>query len=410
MSTHDPVTLESLQLLIAQQGAEIARLNTCLPKNREDMKPNPKANACGAKAAAVYSSEWVCEELRILRKAISNAMRCGQACIDIVTKPWTFPAAGQEADIPVLNGLLYVGIPCVVVKGNNGEYGVFTIVETSVNCLTLKPTANGQYINGTEVNETCGVICPLPYCPPEIPEATPPPVITAVPDSCIKVTPTENGYTIGLDHACVCAECGDVACETCIQGVAWRDGTNDGDPNNENLAVFGIPNVSVTATGPTTATLTTDSNGGYNFQNLPVGTYTVAVDQATLPSGFVPTTPLEYTVTIDCGDCLDGSNFGVQTEITPIEIESLCQQTNGIGNAVRADWVTGAEINLLGFRLCCRPTGGGPDADLGFTLATGNGSAYSVPVSPVCVGQLVLKSINNNNDIEAEFLFEQECP
>ena len=73
-----------------------------------------------------------------------------------------------------------------------------------------------------------------------------------------------------------------------IGDTVWFDANENGvlDPGES-----GIEDVTITITDSSgaTQTATTDANGQYLFDELPFDTYTVRVDQSTLPAGFVPT-------------------------------------------------------------------------------------------------------------------------
>jgi uncharacterized repeat protein (TIGR01451 family) len=68
----------------------------------------------------------------------------------------------------------------------------------------------------------------------------------------------------------------------------WIDSNNNGIQDTNEV---GVPNVVVKlykADGTLVGTTTTDTNGKYNFINLPAGDYYVQFDLATLPAGFKP--------------------------------------------------------------------------------------------------------------------------
>src|SRR5205085_7875299 len=72
------------------------------------------------------------------------------------------------------------------------------------------------------------------------------------------------------------------------------------------------------------ATMTTDANGNYLFDNLPPGTYTVEVDLTTLPPGLLETYDLDggldstTTVTIAPNQDLLTVDFGYAPPIPPV--------------------------------------------------------------------------------------------
>ncbi len=95
-----------------------------------------------------------------------------------------------------------------------------------------------------------------------------------------------------------------------IGNLVWIDENGDG---LQDTGEPGIAGVTVTATDPTTGavlTTTTDSDGGYLFDELPPGKYDVVVDETTLPSGMRQST----------NPVLPGQDFGNQTNNYSITI------------------------------------------------------------------------------------------
>ncbi len=99
-----------------------------------------------------------------------------------------------------------------------------------------------------------------------------------------------------------------------LGNYVWIDENEDGLQDEGEV---GIPNVTVNLTddmGNPVGSMTTDTEGGYLFSDLAPGTYTVTVDETTLPDGMAQTTnPVNpgadfgnqtngYTITLDAGD------------------------------------------------------------------------------------------------------------
>ena len=94
----------------------------------------------------------------------------------------------------------------------------------------------------------------------------------------------------------------------------WADANENGQ---QDAGEVGLPGVVVNLYQGTTLVRTTQTapgtGGDYNyiFANLPAGTYTVNVDESTLPSGWALTNPPEpKTVTVIAGQNYDTADFG----------------------------------------------------------------------------------------------------
>jgi hypothetical protein len=149
-----------------------------------------------------------------------------------------------------------------------------------------------------------------------------------------------------------------------LGSVVWYDTDKDGvlEPGEA-----GVPGVTVTlydSGGNPIATTTTDTNGGYQFTDLPPGSYSVGVGN--LPPGYIftqadqggndgtdsdvdPTTGRTSLISIVPGQN-DATIFaGIVPNPTAIALSSFTATREG--NQVRVRWVTTAEINTWGFHL-----------------------------------------------------------
>jgi protocatechuate 3,4-dioxygenase beta subunit len=105
------------------------------------------------------------------------------------------------------------------------------------------------------------------------------------------------------------------------------------DPNNNGIldpGETGVGGATVTlrdAAGNIVATATTDTNGNYQFPNLPPGNYTVTV---TPPTGFVNTTPTTLPVNLAPGQIIDTIDFGLRQPLGAIG-DRVFNDLNGNG-------------------------------------------------------------------------------
>ncbi|MCO5197204.1 MAG: DNRLRE domain-containing protein [Anaerolineae bacterium] len=110
-----------------------------------------------------------------------------------------------------------------------------------------------------------------------------------------------------------------------IGDTLWYDANANGiqDPGE-----LGIPGVELILTGPGgTITTTTDANGIYVFGDLDAGTYTVTVNEATLPVSAVQTYDLDglldgkTTVTLTDGEWQGDADFGYNPQLIVKEVD-----------------------------------------------------------------------------------------
>jgi SdrD B-like domain len=145
-----------------------------------------------------------------------------------------------------------------------------------------------------------------------------------------------------------------VSCTGTIGDLVWEDINQNGI---QDVGEGGFPNVTVNLydkSGNKIASTVTDLNGHYLFSGLCAGDYTVAVDQTTLPSGFVPTTCSNQAGVVNNSNCspspvnlpTDNSSdltidfgyvflpAGKKVSIGPSSMEGAIKISNG-------DWVNG---------------------------------------------------------------------
>jgi hypothetical protein len=79
----------------------------------------------------------------------------------------------------------------------------------------------------------------------------------------------------------------------------WLDRNGDGVQDAGEAGLNGVTVRLLSAGGAAVATATTGGDGGYTFDHLPAGSYTVRVDAATLPSGLSATYDLDGVATLN---------------------------------------------------------------------------------------------------------------
>ncbi|RLC55793.1 MAG: hypothetical protein DRI80_17185, partial [Chloroflexota bacterium] len=96
-----------------------------------------------------------------------------------------------------------------------------------------------------------------------------------------------------------------------ISGQLWHDTDADGEQDAEEHGLEGVTINLFTADDAFLAAITTGSDGSYEFERLYPGTYTVDVDEATLPTGLRLTTHNEpLTIELDWGQQITDADFG----------------------------------------------------------------------------------------------------
>jgi hypothetical protein len=125
---------------------------------------------------------------------------------------------------------------------------------------TINPSANGNDNNPVDNNDPAGTL--------------------------VKIT-TDSSSNLTVDFGY------EPDCKASIGDYVWLDLNGNGKQDGGEP---GIPNVKVVLSGtsayglPVSKTSTTDSNGLYGFHGLCQGSYSVKVDETTIPTSFIPTT------------------------------------------------------------------------------------------------------------------------
>lgn len=113
---------------------------------------------------------------------------------------------------------------------------------------------------------------------------------------------------------------------TLVLGACGGDGSEPTPPNTDPGAISGtvreagasgLAGVTVALSGAATGTTTTSATGGYQFQNLSAGQYTVSV---TAPAGFEAPTAKSVTVSAGATATVD---FELQAEEEGVEVIDL---------------------------------------------------------------------------------------
>ncbi|MEG5042100.1 MULTISPECIES: SdrD B-like domain-containing protein [unclassified Microcoleus] len=247
-----------------------------------------------------------------------------------------------------------VGVPGVTVFLDTNNDGILGATETSATS-----DANGSF---TFPNLASGTYNVREVVPPNSQPTTPNPV--AVTLAAGQTTPA----TVNFGNQTIPAVLGS------ITGIKF----NDIDGNGTQAAgEVGVPGVTVFLDtnndgilDATETSATTDANGGFNFPNLPSGTYNV---REVVPSLSQPTTPNPVSVTLAAGETTPATvNFGnsLQTgTITGLKFND----TNGNGTQD-----TG-EIGIPGVTIFLDTNNNGT-SDTGETqVTTGTDGSYSFP-------------------------------
>ncbi|MCB0970938.1 MAG: DUF11 domain-containing protein, partial [Acidimicrobiales bacterium] len=109
-----------------------------------------------------------------------------------------------------------------------------------------------------------------------------------------------------------------------LRGVIWLDEDGDGTFDDDESPIPGVTIDLLDVDGELVATTTTDTEGGYVFTDLLPGTYTVVVDQSTLPATIDGQTydpddvsDSRFTVTVEAGQNVVDVDFGYEPVQAP---------------------------------------------------------------------------------------------
>ena len=133
-----------------------------------------------------------------------------------------------------------------------------------------------------------------------------------------------------------------------IGDSVWDDLNGDGIENAGEPGLAGVTVRLLDATGATElATTTTAGDGSYTFPNLDPGTYTIDVDDATLPAGAVETTGLDpLVVTVTSGEIEVTADFGYYQPATVGDLVWDDLSNDGIQDPGEPG-LEGVTVNLL---------------------------------------------------------------
>ena len=168
-----------------------------------------------------------------------------------------------------------------------------------------------------------------------------------------------------------------------ISGTLYTDANKNGVLDN---AETGIPNLTVTLTGPSgSSTATTASTGAYSFTNLAAGSYSVSSPATSGTTARETQSPI--SVTLASGQNAAGNNFGYLPPPAPAPVTFGAPVTLGLGTAgVAPDVPLG--INNLG-----QIIGQSPNSSSGVFWS---GPAATAQPLPQLAGTVTLPSVINN--------------
>jgi LPXTG-site transpeptidase (sortase) family protein len=132
-----------------------------------------------------------------------------------------------------------------------------------------------------------------------------------------------------------------------ISGTVYADWDGNADQNGLDAGIAGVTVRLYSDSGALIAETTTDADGNYIFEDLPIGDYRVVVDQSTLPAGYSQTE--DYDETGVCSTC--------DSRATTVEI-------NGVDDVTDVDF---------GYQ----PVGNGTIGDLVWSDLNGDGTKDS---------------------------------
>ncbi|NLN75088.1 MAG: DUF11 domain-containing protein [Armatimonadetes bacterium] len=120
----------------------------------------------------------------------------------------------------------------------------------------------------------------------------------------------------------------------------WNDINADGVQDEDEPGIGGVTVLLLDEEGEIVATTVTTDDGGYLFEDLLPGTYTVVVDETTLPSGLSQTYDLDgeldhqSTVTLAAGDARRDVDFGYTGSVPSIRLIKTGPETAQVGQTI----------------------------------------------------------------------------
>ena len=121
-----------------------------------------------------------------------------------------------------------------------------------------------------------------------------------------------------------------------IGDVVWDDLNGDGVQDPGEPGIGGVT-VVLTYADSTEVTVVTGPDGSYVFSNLPAGSYTVSLDETTIPAGYGATTPDPVTVVLASGQDVTTADFGLRDE-APVNL--AIAKTDGVETVLPGEVVT----------------------------------------------------------------------
>ncbi|MBA4407699.1 hypothetical protein C0389_10520, partial [bacterium] len=129
-----------------------------------------------------------------------------------------------------------------------------------------------------------------------------------------------------------------------ISGTKFNDINGTGD---QQIAEPGLLNWTINLTGPVSVSTTTNSNGYYQFDNLPAGTYTITETNQSGWQQIYPISPGSYTIILTEGQLVYSKDFANQ--IIPPQTGSICGvKFNDLNGDGKKD---GSETGLSGWTI-----------------------------------------------------------
>jgi len=158
--------------------------------------------------------------------------------------------------------------------------------------------------------------------------------------------PSMTNVPLGVGEQRTDVDFGVVGLST-LTGTVWHDKNADGLIDGGEPGLVGAE-VTVTWQGPLgniAFAVSTDASGTWSLSAVPPGTYTTVVDMATVPTGYVNTTPATVDVVVPAGGT-NNVDFGVVGGVTVGQLVWVDENGNGIlDNAEKG--ITGVLVDFI---------------------------------------------------------------